>query len=172
MEPAFQPDGAYRTLNALEICCLLIQQFLKVIKIPLSLFPLVPLTECMYLTLFTAYFGRIWTPIFHLFTVLRSIREVGFREDLRYTFILLIDLQILMIQTTHEATVFSGIIWDDDDDDDDSVQSRNTALTWRGFTLGKAELYLVFEWLSLIWSVLCRIVGYECVYFACCALAV
>lgn len=138
MEPAFQPKGAYRTLNALEICCLLIQQFLKVIKILLSLFPLVHLSECMYLTFFTAYLGRIWTPIFYLFTVLCSVRVVRFREDLRYTFILLIDLKILMIQTTHEASILSGIIWDDD-----SVRSETKHLTWRGFTLGRAELDLV-----------------------------
>lgn len=151
MELAFQPKGAYRTLNALEICCLLIQQFLKVIKIPLSLFPLVPVTECMYLTLFTAYIGRIWTPIFYLCIVLCSIREVGFREDLRYTLILLIDLKILMVQTTHEESVFSGII-----QDEDSSQDRNVmALTLRWFPLGRVELDFVLKWLGLIWSISC-----------------
>lgn len=150
MELAFQPKGAYRTLNALEICCLLIQQFLKVIKISLSLFPLVPATECMYLTLFTAYIGRIWTPIFYLFIVLCSIREVGFQEDLRDTFILLIDLTILIVQTTHEESVFSGVI-----QDEDSSQDRIVALTLRWFPLGRVELDFVLKWLGLIWSVLC-----------------
>lgn len=151
MELAFQPKGAYGTLNALEICCLLIQQFLKVIKIPLSLFPLVPVTECMYLTLFTAFIGRIWTPIFYLFIVLCSTREVGFRKDLGYTLILLIDLKTLMVQTTHEESVFSGII-----QNDDSRQDRNImALTLRWFPLGRVELDFVLKWLDLIWSISC-----------------
>ncbi len=73
-------------------------------KIPLSLFPSLALTECMCLTLVTASFGRIWTPVFYVFTVLRSIRE-----DLTNTLLLSIDLE-----TTHEASVFAGIIRDDD----------------------------------------------------------
>ncbi len=73
-------------------------------KIPLSLFPVLALTEYMCLTLVTASFGRIWTPVFYVFTVLRSIRE-----DLTNTLLLSIDLE-----TTHEASVFAGIIRDDD----------------------------------------------------------
>ncbi len=93
-------EWTQRGLQAAEICCLLIRP-----KIPLSLFPLLALTECMCLTLVTASFGRIWTPVFYLFTVLRSIRE-----DLTNTLLLSIDLE-----TTHEASVFAGIIRDDDD---------------------------------------------------------
>lgn len=90
------------------------------------------------LTLFTAYFGRIWTP--YILFIYCSVLHMGggISQDLRYTFILLIVLGMLIIQTTHEASVFSGIMWDDV-----SSLDKNTALTWRGFTLARVQLDFV-----------------------------